>query len=158
MQRISERDRTHWLIRVGDGKNFRNSTFPFWAVKSKCNKSIIHNRFNKGDILWFLTSKANGGDIIAMAEYKEYYDRTDEPLLQINTVTDREQNWKGKENHDIEIHYKNLYITEKKTFLKTVIQCPAVLLEYETFKDKGLPDLDEHYKGFIKYAETINFN
>jgi hypothetical protein len=24
----------HWIVRVGDGKNFKNSKFPFWGVKA----------------------------------------------------------------------------------------------------------------------------
>ena len=161
MQRISERDRTHWLIRVGDGKNFRNSKYPFWGVKRGKNDSIkndIKNNIKEGDILWFIVSKPHGGNIIAMAEFTHYKDRDEEP----DTITDQEQGWKGDEDWQIEMHYKNCYNVERIN-IKAVIQCPGVILRYESFKDKanknsGLEDLDEHYKGFIKYAEPKNFN
>ena len=45
---------------------------------------------------------------------------------------------------NIQIHYKNLYITEKQN-IRAVIQCGGIILEYETFKDRGLPDLYYHY-------------
>jgi hypothetical protein len=35
---------------------------------------------NRGDILWFMTSKKYGGKLIGMSEYCEFYDRSDEPL------------------------------------------------------------------------------
>ena len=79
----------HWLIRIRDGKNFRNSNFPLWGVKrgpNGCIKSLIKNRMNPGDILWFMTSKKFGGQLIGMAEYIASYDRADESLISINKV------------------------------------------------------------------------
>ena len=126
----------HWIIRVNDGENFRNSVYPFWGVKrgrNGCMKTIV-SKFKKGDILWFLTSKLYGSKIIGMSEYNEFYDRTDEPLLQINTKTDEEQHWKGGEPWEIQIHYLNLYNTEKQNIVGC-IQCGGTILEYETFKE-----------------------
>ena len=53
-------------------------------------------------------------------------------------------------------HYTNLYITGKQ-HLGAVIQCGGIILEYETFKDRGLPDLYNHYKNFKYYAEPKIF-
>lgn len=157
MQRKTIQQKNHWLIRVGDGENFRNSKFPFWGVKSRCNKSIINNKFKKGDILWFITSKLYGGKLIGMAEYTEYYDRDNEPLIPIHTYSNKEQNWTGAENCSIQIHYKNLYDTEKQN-IEVVVRCAATILNYETFKDKILPDLYNHYNNYIYYAEPRIFN
>ena len=156
MQRIINQPKNNWLIRVGDGDNFRNSKFPFWGVKSKCNKSIIHNKFKKGDILWFMTSKKYGGKLIGMAEYTEYYDRDIELLIQIHTYSNKEQNWKGDENWSIQIHYNNLYDIEKQN-IDAIVQCAATILNYETFKDTGLPDLYTHYNNYIYYTEPKIF-
>ena len=148
----------HWLIRVQDGENFRNSKYPFWGVKRGnhgCIKTIV-NKIKKGDILWFMTSKKYGGKLIGMSEYTCYYDRDNEPLIPIHTYSNREQNWKGEENWSIQIHYQNLYITEKQN-IKAVIQCGGIILEYETFKDRGLPDVYTHYKNFKYYAEPKIF-
>ena len=71
---------THWIFRVNDGENFRNSKFPFWGVKrgrNNCIKSIIQ-KIKLGDILWFMTSKPYGGKLIGMAEFTGFYDRNDE--------------------------------------------------------------------------------
>ena len=144
----------HWIIRVNDGENFKNSNYPFWGVKrgrKGCIKTIV-TKIKPGDILWFLTSKPYGGKIIAMSEFTCFYDREDEPLIPIHTYSNREQNWKGDEKWDIQIHYTNLYITEKQN-ISAVIQCGGIIVEYETFRNKGLPDLYTHYKNYIFYAE-----
>ena len=148
----------NWILRVGNGENFRNSVYSVWGVKKGrggCIKSIV-DKFNSGDILWFMVSKKYGGKIIGMAEYIDYYDRDDEPLLQIHTISNEEQRWEGSDDWKIQINYKNLYNTEKQD-IKAVVQCPAIILDYDTFKNRGLPnDLHKHYKGFKRYANTIN--
>ena len=149
----------HWIIRVQDGENFRNSKHPFWGVKrgkNNCIKTTVNNKFKKGDILWFMTSKNYGGKLIGMSEYTCWYDRHDEPIFPIHTYSNKEQNWKGDEDWCIQIHYKNLYNTEKQN-IKAVIQCGGIILEYETFKDKGLPDLYNHYNMFKYYGEPKKF-
>ena len=111
---LSDDKRSHWIIRVQDGRNFKNSKYPFWGVKRghcNCIKSIVQ-KFKPGDVLWFLTSKKFGGKIIAMAEYTCFYDTNDEPLIRINTYTNEQQNWEGNGDWSIQIHYKNLYNTE----------------------------------------------
>ena len=72
-----------------------------------------------------MTSKEFGGKLIGMAEYSGFYDRNDEPLLHINTKTNKEQGWKGDEDWDIQIHYFNLYITEKQN-ITACIQCSSI--------------------------------
>lgn len=143
-----------WLIRVGDGENLRNSKYPFWGVKRGKNGSIktIVNKILIGDIICFMTSKPYGGKIIGMCEYTGFYDRKDEPLLQINTKSNIEQNWKGDDLWDIQIHYINLYITEKQNIL-SCIRCGGIILNYKTFRDEIKSDLYEHYKNFKFYAE-----
>jgi hypothetical protein len=146
-------EKKFWIIRVNDGENLRNSKYPFWGVKrgrNGCMKTIV-NKIKMGDILWFMTSKPYGGRLIGMSEYSGVYDRNDEPLLQINTKTNEEQNWKGNECWDIQIQYCNFYDTEKQN-ITGCIQCGGNILEYETFKGKINGDLYEHYKNFKLYA------
>jgi hypothetical protein len=118
-------------------------------------KTIV-TKIKQGDILWFMTSKLHGGKLIGMSEYIGFYDRNDEPLLQINTKTNEEQNWKGNDSWDIQIHYCNMYITEKQN-ITGCIQCGGNILEYETFKHKINGDLYEHYKNYKFYAEQKIF-
>ena len=148
----------HWIFRVNDGNNFRNSNYPFWGVKrgkNGCMKTII-SKIKPGDILWFMTSKAYGGKLIAVSEYSGFYDRNDEPLFLINTKTNQEQCWRGDDLWDIQIHYSNLYITENQN-ITACIQCGSNILEYETFKNKISSDLYEHYKNYKFYAEPKVF-
>jgi hypothetical protein len=149
---------TYWIIRVNDGENFRNSKHPFWGVKrgkNGCIKTVV-TKIKHGDILCFLTSKPHGGKIIGMGEYCGFYDRHDEPLVKINTKTNEEQNWKGDEAWDIQIHYSQLYITEKQN-ITGCIQCAGNILQYERFKDKINSNLYEHYKNYKFYAEPKIF-
>lgn len=146
----------HWFVRVKDGENFKNSKLPFWGVKKKW-KTII-NKFKPGDIIWFIISKKYSGKAIGVAEYTEFHDRSEEPLISINTYSNKDQNWKGEEDWDIQIHYKNLYVTEKQD-IKIIIQCGATIMKYETFKNThNLPDLYNHYENFKYYAEPKIFN
>jgi hypothetical protein len=150
-------NKQHWLIRVGDGDNFRNSKYPFWGIKNnKTLKSIITKRFKKGDIIWFITSKPYGGKAIGFAEYSHCYDREDEPLIDINTFTNKEQNWEGDTDWSIQLHYDNLYITERQD-IKIIIQCASTILNYETFKNKIRENLNNEYLLFKFYAEPKNF-
>lgn len=149
-----ESKQKHYIIRVGDGKNFKNSKYPFWGFK-KCHLSFI-KKFKEGDILWFLTSKSYGGIFIGVAEYTCYYDRNNEPLIQIHSYSNKEQNWEGDDDWSIQIHYKDLYKTEKQN-IKAVIQGAAVIFNYETIKNKIQDNLYEHYSNFIYYAEPKIF-
>ena len=164
---------THWIIRTGDGENFRNSRLPFWGVKrGALNKQTgkrgngiktIVEKFKPGDILWFITSKTHGGKIIAMAEYTEFFDKDDEPLVSIRTYANSDQNWKGDEDWSIQIHYKNLYITEKQN-IPMVVQHGSPIIKYTKVDTKGepnqfakgdWPDLHTHYKNYKFYAEPV---
>jgi len=145
---------THWIIRVNDGINFSNSIYPFWGVKKRY-KSYV-KKFKPGDILWFMTSKPFGGKLIGMSEYTGFYDRNDEPLIQINTYTNKDQNWVGDEDWVIQIHYTNLYNTSKQE-IKACIQHQNAIFNYETYKNKIDGNLYKHYKGFKFYAEPKEF-
>ena len=144
---------THWIIRVNDGVNFRNSVNPFWGVKRGPGGNIktIVGKMNDGDILWFCTSKPFGGKLIGMAEFVGFYDRHDEPLIPINTLSNEQQGWTGESEWDIQIHYKNEYDTDRQD-IKACIQCSSIIMKYNTFREKVNGDLYEHYKNFKYYA------
>jgi hypothetical protein len=144
-----------WIIRVNDGENFYNSKFPFWGVKrgkGGCIKTIV-KKIRNGDILCFLTSKTHGGKVIGMSEYCGFYDRADEPLIEIHTKTNEEQNWKGDEKWDIQMHYCNLYVPKVEDNIEVCIKC-GVILEYNTFKNKIDRDLYKDYEN-LKSTDTV---
>lgn len=147
-------DKQHWIIRVADGENLKRSKYPFWGVKRGAGIKYFVEKMKKGDILWFLTNKAHGGRFIGMAEYVCFYDKKDEPLIQINTFSNEEQGWLGDENWDIQIHYTDYYNTERQN-IEAVIQRPAVVMLYDANMIKKIKDnLYEHYKNFKYYAEA----
>lgn len=149
----------HWIIRVGNGENFKNSRYSFWGVKKgigKGNIKTIVKKMRENDVLWFLTSKKFGGKMIGLAEYDKFYDKDDEPLIKVNTYSNEEQNWNGSDVWSIQINYKNLYITERQN-IKTCISCSATILSYNTFKSRINIDLIKHYHNFKYYAEPKIF-
>jgi hypothetical protein len=136
----------HWMFRVKDGRNFRNSKYLFWGVKrGNGGVKTIVQRFQPGDVLWFITSAKYGGQAIAVAEYTCMYDRKDEPLLQIHTYTNAEQGWDGEDEWDIQIHYKHLHNIEQYK-IPISIQCAGAILQYDTFKCKIPEDLHSRYE------------
>ena len=152
-------ERNHWLCRVGDGENFRNSKYPFWAIKpGECGgfKTTV-KKIKTGDILWFITPKKYGNKIIGMSEYCNFYDRRDEPLLKIYTKTNDEQNWKGAdaEKWHIEIHYCNFYNTERYNFIAS-IQCGAHLMEVDKHTRSRHSNINvnlyDEYKNITSYT------
>jgi len=148
-----------WIFRVNDGENFRNSNFPLWGIKrgkNGCVKTMV-SKIKKGDIICFMTSKSYGGKIIGIGEYCGFYDRNDEPLISINTKSNKEQNWKGEDLWDIQIEYCNVYNTEKQN-ITGCIQCSSSILNYKTWENKINGNLYTHYKNFKLYAEPKKFN
>ena len=143
----------HWIIRVNDGVNFRNSVNPFWGVKrgsGGCIKTIV-KKIQIGDVLWFMTSKSFGGKMIGVAEFNGFYDRQEEPLIPVNTLSNEEQGWSGNSEWDIQIHYTNLYDTVNQD-ITACIPCGAIIMKYDTFREKVNGDLYEHYYNFRYYA------
>jgi hypothetical protein len=147
-------EKRHWIIRAGDGENLRNSKNAFWGVKKGAKPKVT--KMNHGDILWFLTPKKHGSKIIGMCEYTGFYDRRDEPLLQVHTKTNEEQGWTGDGKWDIQMHYCKFYNTEKQN-ITGCIQHVDTIFDYEKYKTKINGDLDEHYRNFIFYAEPRIF-
>ena len=152
----NDTDKNHWIIRVADGKNFINSVHPFWGIKKGrhgCIKSLFINKVKEGDILWFCTNKDNGGKAIAMAEYTWFYDRDDEPLIQINTYSNKDQGWDGDDSWKLQIQYIKLYIIEDKN-IKVILKGPSPIIEYKPYTEnqKNIENLYEHYKGFRFYG------
>lgn len=142
--------RNHWLVRVKDGKNFKNSKHPCWGVR----KGAVPKKLKPGDILWFLTSKPYGGKIIGMAEYTGCYSRLDEPLIPVHTYSNDEMGWVGGGDWDIQLNYTNLYDTTRQS-ITAIVCCAGNILNYNTFKDRGLPNLPMHYENFKYYAEPV---
>ena len=76
----------HWIIRVDDSINFKNSKKSIWGINRGNNniKSIVQNKLKEGDILWFLTPEQYGKKVIGIAEYTHYYDSEEEPLIKLD--------------------------------------------------------------------------
>jgi len=143
----------HWIIRVGNGKNFKNSKYPFWGLKSGIKNQSL--KINEGDILWFLSNKSNDNKIIGMATFTKLLDKRNEPLIQIETHNCIEQGWDDNV-WELELHYTNLYYTEKQNIKIDAKLGQNPILNYNKNIDKIKVDLYNHYNGFKLYG-TISY-
>ena len=151
------KNKNHWLLRVGDGRNFRNSVYPFWSVKRGKNNSIkgCLRNIAEGDILWFITNKKSGGKIIGMAEFMYMYDVKEKPTSDMTIFSNSEQGWIGDDVCDIQIYYKNMYNTENAD-LDICLRCCNLIMSYITFRDRISHNLYREYDMFLKYGQPNN--
>lgn len=142
----------HWLIRVGDGDNFKNSSkYKIWGCKSNLSKSFL-KEVNPGDKLWFITNKSKG-KIIAVASFESHNKRIFRPLVLLS-MSDCELGWTNNSTMDIEIHYTDLYnlnYCELNINLKSII----LITKYVNNNNKYDIDLSQEYKYIVKYCFVV---
>jgi hypothetical protein len=103
----------HWLVRVGNGRNFRNSAkHRIWGVKETTSTKYFEKTSKRGDILWFVVS--GKGQAIAFAEYMGHNGRT---------KTNEELGWELEENSNhwtMEINYTNYVDVEADQYFTLI--------------------------------------
>ena len=127
--------KNHWLLRIGNGNNFKNSSrFNIWGVKQTTNSKSFEKLVKKGDVLWFIVSR-NNGQAIAFAEYINHNERT---------KTDQELGWESEPNsHNwtIEINYENLTNVEDKNLYTCIVGQNVNIRKYNDKCKINLPQL-----------------
>ncbi len=141
----------HWVIRVGDGNNFiQSSKKKIWGVSTSnknCNSFL--KKVKEGDLLWFVKAKSSG-QIIAVSTYVSQKPREIGPLVSL-TETNEELGWNGNDDEwDIEVHYDDLYnLTDCELF--SHIQSPCVI---RRANEKINIDFDNEYYFIKKYSKV----
>lgn len=145
---------TDWLLRVGDGQNFiESSKYKIWGIQASTSP---HGRYfiknvKLGDRLWFVKSKSQG-KIIAVATYCSHNKREIGPLINL-TMTNEELGWIGEGpdwTSDVEVHYKDLYcLTECELF--TNIKGPSTIRKYD---DNCKVNLAVEYNNIVRYSKV----
>ena len=144
---------TDWLLRIADGKNFKNSSkYRMWGISSKTptNKHFLKN-VNPGDRLWFVKSKSQG-KLVAVATYRSHNSRDFGPLIDIS-LTNEELGWSGSGEDwsaDIEIHYSDLYGLSDCELL-THIKGAATIRKYD---EKCRVNLAVEYSYIVRYSRV----
>ena len=145
----------HWLIRVGDGINFKNSKKNIWSLNSnKITNTIINNQFNENDILWFIGNKKINNIILGMAKYKCYYSKTDELLINIDTYSNNDCGFDNENEYDLQIHYTEFYNTERQQ-IQLIFKCMSPIINYNNNFEKINVNLFTHYNNYLFYAQPI---
>ena len=153
------------LVKVGDthtnANNLRNGKYPFWGMTKQYKNAI--QGLKKGTILVFITNKEGkkGSRVIGMAEFVSCYDRRDEPLFNINTVTNEQQGWSGDGEWEIQIQFENFYETEsgiKNIWIPEMIDIgrQQLLVGIDGYKiqlpESLVNELSNHYQNFKYYG------
>jgi hypothetical protein len=143
----------HFLLRVGDGIHFTDSSkFKLWGVNSKDSpiKGFLKS-VKVGDVLWFVKGKSKG-QLISVATFTEAKQRILGPLIPL-TLTNEQLGWtKTYGDWDTEIHYDNLY-NISMCELYSEIKSPLVIRLYS---DKCKVNLPEEYSNIIRYSKVTN--
>jgi hypothetical protein len=141
----------HYLLRVGDGEHFKNSSpMSIWGIDSSasCTKGFIKT-VKEGDILWFVKSKSNG-HLIAVATFTGLKERVTGPLIDL-TPSNEELGWtKTEGDWDIEVHYTDLY-NIGACELYSGIKSPLVIRKYS---DKCACNLPAEYASIVRYSKV----
>ena len=142
---------TDWILRVGDGKNFINSSrYRIWGIQStfSCGKFFLKN-VKQCDRLWMVTGKSNG-KLLAVATYRTHFERINGPLFDL-TKTDLELGWTGDGwKCDTEIHYTDLYGLINCELL-THIKGAVPIRKYD---QKCLVNLPVEYSYIVRYCKV----
>lgn len=139
----------HWLIRIGDGTNFWNSSkYYIWSANTKTpDDKYFLEHAAAGDILWFVTNKSSG-HLVAVSVYEKRVARVPGPLLAL-TRTDEELGWDEEgAKYDTEIHYSDL-INISSLNLRSRINSPKVKRVYNP--DKCAVDLPSEFVLIQRY-------
>ena len=144
---------TDWLLRVGDGQNFINSSLhQIWGIyeKSPLGKNFVQN-VKPGDRLWFVKGESCG-KLCGVATYRSHNKRILGPLF-AQTLTNEEIGWVLGEtgtNWDVEVHYVDLYDLDKCDLL-THIKGPATIRKYD---EKCRVNLPVEYSNITLYSKV----
>ena len=128
-----------WILRIGDGKNFINSSkVNIWGISSKYKTFI--SSCEVGDRLWFVVS---GGKIFALANFVSLKIRELGPLVSL-TPTNEDLGWDNSgETCDVQIEFKNLLNLSKCELYSGIKNQTSVRLWNESY-EINLP-LEYHY-------------
>jgi len=143
---------TDWLLRVGDGNNFKSSSkYRIWGVQSTTptSKYFLKN-VKPGDRLWFVKSKSQGL-LLGVAIYRSQNKRCFGPLID-TCLTEDELGWThdGPDwESDTEIHYTDLYGLEACELL-THIKSPSTIRKYD---EKCRVNLPVEYSYIVRYSK-----
>jgi hypothetical protein len=151
----------HYILRIGDGINFKNSSkFHIWGVESKW-KTFLKN-VKKGDKLWFMINKdknkkdTDNGQLIAVADYDYHNKRIIGDLISL-TLTNEELEWDGEQAKkcDIEIHYNNLYNITYCNLFSNIKGQSTIRIYDDKCKEKMLINLIVEYEYIVKYSKIL---
>jgi hypothetical protein len=139
---------TDWLLRVGDGENFKNSSLRrIWGINTREKSSFIKD-VKCGDRLWFIINKSKG-QIIAVATYCSHNKRNLGPIVEVS-LNNKELGWSGDDVWDVEVHYTDLYGLIQCDLVTKIKGQTAVRRYYDKKCNVNLP---VEYNNILRYSK-----
>tara|TARA_B110000459_G_scaffold190297_1_gene225246 strand:+ start:220 stop:489 length:270 start_codon:yes stop_codon:yes gene_type:complete len=89
-----------------------------------------------------------------MGTFTKFLDKRYELLIVIETINNSDQGWYDN-NYELELHYTNLYNTEKQNIKIDEILGQSPIINYNNNKHKIKEDLENHYIGFKFYGVPL---
>jgi hypothetical protein len=149
---MAQQPPTHYLIRIGDGKNFQRSMhFKIWGTVHRIDAK-------KGDVLWFITSKSQG-HAVAVATFVSTNPRDTRDLIS-GTLPNSMLGWDGPQTSRYEIHYDNLIdIRNCNVFTRIKSQCSIRKYTRQNFEEgKCSEPLETIYPYIRRFSNAINMH
>lgn len=156
---FTSQPRKYYILRIGNGHNFKNSSkYSIWGIRKR-NRSFL-NTVKLGDVLIFVKNKTktdtNIGKIVAIAEFDQLRNRETGPLISL-TATNNDLGWTGDiaDNCEVELVYKNLK-NVSGCELYTGLKGQSTIVDYDNVKEKISLNIPFEYLMMKKYAIVKN--
>ncbi len=137
------------IVNLGKGyENYNNSKkLGVYGFIQHYKPSI--SKLKPGDIIIFVYKK----EVKSVAKFSSFKDKKDEPLINIETETDDNLNWKNAEKYTLQIKFSNLIEIENLNFIKSVNFGPPAIQDFN--EDKHIINSKYNLKTIIEIKYNL---
>lgn len=149
---VDETSKSHWLLHIGDGVHFANSSKNnVWGVNSHFgNTKHFLSNVKKGDKLWFVVNKSHGL-LVSVATFESVQKREVGPLIAL-TATNDELGWTEQEGEwDTEVLFKQQYDIRALDLLSEIKGAAIIRL----YNEKCKVNLPAEYEQIMRYSKVV---
>jgi hypothetical protein len=140
----------HWLLRIGDGVHFANSSKKnIWGVEECKSKKFLTN-VKKGDKLWFVLTKSQGL-LVSVATFDRVQKRELGPFIAV-TATNHELGWTEQDGEwDTEVLFENQYDIRALNLLSRIQGQNSI----HSYNESCKVNLPAEYVNIVRYSQVV---
>jgi hypothetical protein len=140
----------HWLLRIGDGVHFANSSKKnIWGVEECKSKKFLKN-VKKGDKLWFVLTKSQGL-LVSVATFDRVQKRELGPFIAV-TATNHELGWTEQDGEwDTEVLFENQYDIRALNLLSRIQGQNSI----HSYNESCKVNLPAEYDNIVHYSQVF---